>query len=249
MAGHSKFKNIMHRKGAQDAKRAKMFTKAQREITVAAKLGGADVNSNPRLRSALAAARAVNMPNDRIKRAIESATGAGKDADYESIRYEGYGAGGVAIIVETLTDNRTRTVADVRASFTKYGGSLGETNSVGFMFDHVGEIIYPVKIASAESVFEAALNAGADNVESDDESHVITCSITDLAPVRDALVKILGEPEKSGFVWNANVKTPVDEDTARSVLKLIDVLEDNDDVQNVYTNFEVSDDILQRLAG
>jgi len=249
MAGHSKFKNIMHRKGAQDAKRAKVFTKIQREITVAVKASGPDPNANPRLRTALIAARGSNMPNDLIKRAIDKATGAGNADTFDNIRYEGYGPGGVAIIVEALTDNRTRTVGEVRSYFTKHGGALGETNSVGFMFDHVGEIVYPAKVASAEKMFEAALEAGADNVESDEDGHWISCAIEDFAQVREALIKTFGEPEKAGFVWNANVKTSVDEETARSVLKLIDVLEDNDDVQHVYTNFEVSEDILQRLAG
>ncbi len=249
MAGHSKFKNILHRNGAQDAKRAKVFTKIQREITVAVKASGPDANANPRLRTALIAARGANMPNDLIKRAVDKASGANNADNYDTIRYEGYGPGGVAVIIEALTDNRTRTVAEVRTAFSKQGGALGETNSVAFMFDHVGEIIYPAKVANAEAMFEAALNAGADNVESDDEGHWITCAIDGFAQVRDVLVKTFGEPEKAGFVWNANVKTPVDEDTARSMLKLIDVLEDNDDIQNVYTNFEISDDILARLAG
>ena len=247
MAGHSKFKNIQHRKGAQDAKRAKIFTKIGREIIVATKLGGPDPSSNPRLRAAITSGRAVDMPNDRIKRAIDSATGATSADNYENIRYEGYGPNGVAVIVETLTDNRTRTVADVRSYFTKVGGVLGETNSVGFMFDRVGEIIYPADKASPDAIFESAVEAGADNAESDDESHTITCSIDDYAAVRDALVTKYGEPEKSGMVFKPNVMANVDEDTAKSMLKLIDLLEDNDDVQNVYTNFEVTDEIMERL--
>lgn len=247
MAGHSKFKNIQHRKGAQDAKRAKIFTKIGREIIVAARLGGPDPSSNPRLRAAITAGRAVDMPNDRIKRAIDSAMGAGSTENYDNIRYEGYGPGGVAIIVETLTDNRTRTVGEVRSYFTKLGGSLGETNSVSFMFDHIGEITYPAAKASADQMFESAVEAGADNVESDDETHMITCALEDLAQVRDALEAKYGEATKSGFVWKSNVAASVDEETAKSVLKLIDMLEDYDDVQTVYTNIEVDDEVMERL--
>jgi YebC/PmpR family DNA-binding regulatory protein len=248
MAGHSKFKNIQHRKGAQDAKRAKIFTKIGREIIVAAKLSGPDPATNPRLRAAIMAGRAVNMPNDRIKRAIESAIGSGNVDNYENIRYEGYAPGGVAIIVEALTDNRTRTVAEVRSYFSKLGGALGETNSVSFMFDHVGEIVYPAAKASPDQMFESAVEAGADNVESGAELHEITCATGDFAAVRDKLIAKYGEPEKSGFVWKPNVMASVDEETAQSILKLIDLLEDNDDVQAVFTNFEVSDEILERLT-
>jgi YebC/PmpR family DNA-binding regulatory protein len=247
MAGHSKFKNIQHRKGAQDAKRAKIFTKIGREIIVAAKLGGPDPSANPRLRAAITAGRAVDMPNDRIKRAIDTATGANTSDNYENVRYEGYGPGGVAFIVETLTDNRTRTVGEVRSYFTKLGGALGETNSVSFMFDHVGEIIYPASKATPDQMFEAAVEAGADNVESTEDTHEITCAINDLAAVRDALIAKYGEPQKSGFVWRPNVNASVDEETAKTNLKLIDMLEDYDDVQYVYTNFEVADDVMERL--
>lgn len=247
MAGHSKFKNIQHRKGAQDAKRAKIFTKIGREIIVATKQSGPDPSTNPRLRAAIMAGRAENMPNDRIKRAIDSALGAGNTDSYKNIRYEGYGPGGVAFIVEALTDNGTRTVAEVRSYFSKLGGSLGETNSVSFMFDHVGEIIYPANKASADQMFEAGVEAGADNVESSTETHEITCKLEDLAQVRDALIEKYGEPSKSGFVWRPNVNASVDEETAKTILKLIDMLEDYDDVQTVYTNFEVSDDIMERL--
>jgi YebC/PmpR family DNA-binding regulatory protein len=247
MAGHSKFKNIQHRKGAQDAKKAKIFTKIGREIIVAVKLSGPDPAINPRLRAAIIAARAENMPNERIKRAIDSASGANASDNYESIRYEGYGPGGVAIIVEALTDNRNRTVGEVRSYFTKLGGVLGETNSVGFMFDHVGEIIYPASKASADEMFESAVEAGADNVESGDEIHEITCATNNLAGVRDVLIAKYGEPQKSGFVWRPNVTASVDEETAKTILKLIDMLEDYDDVQNVYTNFEVADDVMERL--
>ncbi len=247
MAGHSKFKNIQHRKGAQDAKRGKIFTKIGREIIVAAKLSGPDPSTNPRLRAAIMAGRAVNMPNDRIKRAIDTAIGAGNTDNYKNIRYEGYAPGGVAVIVEALTDNVTRTVGDVRSYFSKLGGSLGETNSVSFMFNHVGEIIYPASKATADQMLEAAIEAGADNAESGDEVHEITCVVNDFAAVRDALIAKFGEPEKSGFVWKPNVHASVDEETAKTVLKLIDMLEDNDDVQTVFTNFEVSDDIMERL--
>jgi len=248
MAGHSQFKNIMHRKGAQDAKRAKIFTKVGREIVVASKLGGPDPDSNARLRSAIIAARAVDMPNDRIKRAIEQGQGAGDTSTWENVRYEGYGPGGVAMIIETLTDNRTRTVADVRSYFTKLGGALGETNSVSFMFDHVGEIVYPKEKASADDMFEAGVDAGADNVESDEDGHFITCAVNALGTVTGALEKKFGEAQKSGFTWKAKVQTPVaDEDTARSMMKLIDMLEENDDVQEVFTNMDVSEDVLAKL--
>ena len=247
MAGHSKFKNIQHRKGAQDAKRGKIFTKIGREIIVAVKASGPDPDSNPRLRAAIMAGRAVNMPNTRIKSAIDSAVGAGNAENYKNIRYEGYAPGGVAVIVEALTDNGTRTVAEVRSYFSKHGGNLGETNSVSFMFDHVGEIVYPASKGTADEMLEAAIDAGADNVESGDELHEITCAVDDFAAVRDALIAKFGEPEKSGFVWKPNVPASVDEETAKSILKLIEVLEDNDDVQAVFTNFEVSDEIMERL--
>lgn len=247
MAGHSKFKNIQHRKGAQDAKRGKIFTKIGREIIVATKLGGPDPSSNPRLRAAISAGRAVDMPNSRIKSAIDSAMGAGNTDNYKNIRYEGYAPGGVAIIVEALTDNVTRTVAEVRSYFSKCGGAMGETNSVSFMFDHVGEIIYPADKASADAMLEAAIDAGADNVESDDETHQVTCAVDDFAAVRDAMIAKFGEPQKAGFSWHPNVMTGADEETARTIMKLVDMLEDNDDVQEVFTNFEASDEIMEKL--
>lgn len=247
MAGHSKFKNIMHRKGAQDAKRAKMFTKVGREIIVAAKLGGGDPMANPRLRTAIAAAREVNMPNDRIKRAIESATGAGNSEDYVEMRYEGYGPGGVAVIVEALTDNKNRTASELRTAFGKQGGNLGETNSVSFMFERVGRIIYPASKAGAEDMFEASVEAGANDCASDEEAHEIVCAVEDFSAVRDALEEKFGAAEKAGLVWKPNIMAEVDEEQAASVLKLIDALEDNDDVQSVYTNFEVSDEVMERL--
>ncbi len=249
MAGHSKWANIQHRKGKQDAKRAKVFTKVGREIIVAAKLGGGDPDMNPRLRLAIQKAKGVNMPNERIKKAIQSGAGGTDSADYEEIRYEGYGPGGVAFIVEALTDNRNRTVGEVRAAFTKAGGALGETGAVTFMFDQVGEIIYPADKAGADEMFEAAVEAGAENCESGEDIHEITCATDDLAAVRDALEEKFGEAEKAAFVWRANTGTDCDEGTAESTMKLIDALEDNDDVQAVYTNFEASDEILEKLAG
>lgn len=247
MAGHSKFKNIMHRKGAQDKKRGKVFSKLGKEITVAAKLGGGDPDMNPRLRLAIQAAKAQNMPNDNIDRAIKSGTGEGDDANYEDIRYEGYGPGGVAVIVEALTDNRNRTASEVRSTFTKYGGNLGETNSVGFMFDHIGQIMYPAGVADADSMFEAAAEAGAANVESSNDGHEVITETDDFASVKDALEAKFGEPEGAALVWKPNTMAEIDEDQASSVLKLIDALDDLDDVQTVHTNFNVSDEIMERL--
>ncbi|MCR6632599.1 MAG: YebC/PmpR family DNA-binding transcriptional regulator [Magnetospirillum sp.] len=249
MAGHSQFKNIMHRKGAQDAKRAKVFTKLIRELTVSAKTGQPDPVANPRLRAAIQAARAANMPKDTMERAIKRGAGGEDGANYEEVRYEGYGPGSVAIIVEALTDNRNRTASEVRSAFSKNGGALGETNSVSFMFDRVGAIRYPVSAASAEAMFEAALEAGADNVESDDEGHEVTCAPDDLAAVRDALEAAFGTPEHARLDWRPQTTVPVaDEDTAKTLLKLLDILEDNDDVQRVQANFEIPDDIMERLG-
>ncbi len=248
MAGHSQFKNIMHRKGAQDAKRSKIFNKLAREITVAAKSGMPDPAANPRLRSAIAAARVQNMPRDRIERAIKSGSPGGDDANYEEVRYEGYGPGGVALIVEALTDNRNRTASEVRTAFSKNGGTLGETNSVSFMFNRVGALYYPAAAADAEAMFEAALEAGADNVESDGNGHEVTCSVDDFATVRDALEERFGPAESARLAWKPlNTVAPA-EDAAASLLKLIDVLEDNDDVQTVEGNFEIPDDMMERLT-
>jgi YebC/PmpR family DNA-binding regulatory protein len=246
MAGHSKFKNIMHRKGRQDAKRAKVFAKLGREVTVAAR-NGPDPNFNAALRLAVANAKALNMPNDVINRAIQKAQG--NDAEnYEEIRYEGYGPGGVAVIVEALSDNRNRTASEVRTAFSKNGGNLGETNSVAFMFDRVGQITYPAAVAGAEAMFEGALEAGAEDVESDEESHTITCQPDDFAAVRDALEERFGEPEEARLAWKPQNSVAVDEDTAQTLMKLIDTLEDNDDVQRVAANFEVDDEIMERLS-
>jgi len=247
MAGHSKWANIKHRKGAQDAKRAKIFSKLGREITVAAKLGGEDPDMNPRLRLALATARGQSMTKDAIERAVKKGVGGGEGENYEEMRYEGYGPGGVAIIIEVLTDNRNRSATDLRTIFSKNGGNLGETGSVGFMFDRVGEIVYPSDKASPDDMFETAAEAGAENVDSEDEVHIITCADTDLATVRDALEAKYGEAQKTGLIWKPNVAAEVNEEQAPSVLKLIDLLEDNDDVQNVYTNFECSDEVMEKL--
>ncbi len=248
MAGHSQFKNIMHRKGAQDAKRAKAFTKLIREITVAAKSGMPDPDMNPRLRAAIAAAKAANMPKDNIDRAVKKAVGGDDDTDYSEIRYEGYGPAGVAVIVEALTDNRNRTAAEVRATFGKFGGSLGETNSVSFMFNRVAEVTFPADAAGADDMFEAALEAGAENVESDSEVHVVTAAVDDFSAVRDALEERFGPPATAGLVWRPVSTVAVDEDAASTLLKLLDALEDNDDVQGVSANFDIPEEVMARLT-
>jgi YebC/PmpR family DNA-binding regulatory protein len=248
MAGHSQFKNIMYRKGAQDAKRAKVFTKIIRELTVAAKTGQADPNANPRLRAAITAARQANMPRDTMERAIKRGAGGEDNNNYDEVRYEGYGPGGIAVIIEALTDNRNRTASEVRALFSKSGGNLGETNSVSFMFERKGVIVYAAKAASADAMFEAGLEAGADNVESDAASHEVTCAVDDFSTVRDALEAKFGEAQEAKLQWRPLNTTMVDGDTADSLMKLIDALEDNDDVQNVYANYEVSEETLQRLS-
>lgn len=249
MAGHSQFKNIMHRKGAQDAKRAKIFTKLIRELTTAARSGQPDPAANPRLRAAIQAARVANMSKDTLERAIKR--GAGNDAadNYEEVRYEGYGPGGVAVIVEALTDNRNRTAGEVRAAFSKNGGALGETNSVAFMFDRVGEIVFPASAATAEALFEGALDAGAEDVQSDEEGHSVTCAQDDFAAVREALEKKFGEPKSAKLVWKPKTTTPVEGEKAETLFKMIEVLEDSDDVQTVYANFDISEDELSKLAG
>jgi YebC/PmpR family DNA-binding regulatory protein len=250
MAGHSQFKNIMHRKGAQDKKRAKVFTKLIRELTTAARSGLPDPAANPRLRAAVTAARQSNMPRDTIDRAIKRGAG-GEDGDnYEEIRYEGYGPGGVAVIVEALTDNRNRTASEVRTAFTKCGGTLGETNSVSFQFSRVGQVTYPVETGSADAMLEAAIEAGADDVESDDEEHRIICAIDDLATVRDALEAKFGPATAAKLVWRPQVLVPVgEEEVAQSLFKLVEALEDSDDVQTVYANFDIPEDLMARLEG
>ena len=247
MAGHSKFKNIQHRKGAQDKKRAKIFTRLIKELAVAAR-GGTDPASNPRLRTALAGCRAANMPKDNIERVLKRAEG-GEGEQYEEIRYEGYGAGGTAFIVEALTDNRNRTASEVRAAFSKFGGSLGETGSVSFMFDKVGQIIYPAEDTTAEAMFEAALEAGAQDVETDDDTHLVTTAPEDFNAAREKLEEMFGAPEEAQLTWVAQNTLDVNEDQARTLLKFIDTLEDNDDVQSLSFNFEISDEILTKLDG
>ncbi len=247
MAGHSQFKNIMHRKGRQDAARSKMFSKLAREITVAAKMGTPDPDMNPRLRLAIQNAKAQSMPKDNIQRAITKASG-GDSENYEEVRYEGYGPGGVAVIVEALTDNRNRTASSVRTAFTKSGGSLGETGSVSFMFDRVGEVLYPAAAGDEDKVMEAAIEAGAEDVQSSDDGHAIVCGFEDIGDVSSALEAVLGEAESVKAIWRPQTGAPVDEDKAQSVLRLIDVLEDDDDVQNVYANFEVDDEVLAKLS-
>lgn len=248
MAGHSKWANIKHKKGKADAQRAKLFSKLGREIYVAAKLGGGDPDMNPRLRLAIATARGQSMPKDGIEKNIQKGVGGGEGENYEEMRYEGFGVGGVAVIVETLTDNKNRTAAEMRAAFTKHGGNLGTTGSVNFMFDQIAEIVFPIDKATADEMFEAAFEAGASDVESNDEYHEIHCTTEDFAEVRDALEVKYGEPERQGLIWMPNVTAEVDEGQAESVMKLIEALEDNDDVQNVTVNFEISDEILEKLA-
>jgi YebC/PmpR family DNA-binding regulatory protein len=248
MAGHSQFKNIMHRKGAQDAKRARIFAKIIREITVSAREGLPDVASNPRLRAAVAAGLKQNMTRDTIDRAIKKAAGAGQGDNYESVRYEGHGPAGVAIIVEALTDNRNRTASVIRAAFNKHGGALGESNSVSFLFNRLGVVRYPLSVADADTMLEAAIEAGADDATSDAEFHEVTVAMDGFFAVRDALEQKFGQPAEARIEWRPNMTTALDEQKAASVLKLLDVLEDDDDVQNVYANFEISEEIMQKLS-
>ena len=247
MTGHSKFKNIMYRKGAQDAKRSKLFSKLSKEITVAAKMGDPDPAGNPRLRLAVQNAKSQSVPKDVIERAIKKAEG-GDAENYDEVRYEGYGPGGVALIVEALTDNRNRSAGNVRACFSKNGGTLGETGSVGFMFDRVGEIYYPASAGDAEAVLEAAIEAGADDVVTDDEGHTIYCAFEDLNDVSSALQEALGEPESVSPIWKPQNTIAVDAEKAATLMKLIGALEDDDDVQNVYGNYEIDDAIMEELS-
>ena len=247
MAGHSQFKNIMHRKGRQDAARSKLFSKLSKEITVAAKMGAPDPDMNPRLRLAVQNAKSQSMPKDNIERAINKAS-AGDEANFEEVRYEGYGPGGVAVLVEALTDNRNRTGSAVRAAFTKHGGNLGSTGSVSHMFDHVGEIVYPVDAGSADAVLEAAIEAGADDVQSDENGHTITTTFDTLGTVAGELEKALGEAESVKAVWTPTVTSQLDVDGATSIMKLVATLEDDDDVQYVFTNFEVDDETMEKLT-
>jgi YebC/PmpR family DNA-binding regulatory protein len=247
MAGHSQFKNIMHRKGRQDKARSKLFGKLAREITVSAKLGLSDPAFNPRLRAAMLAARAENMPKDNIERAIKKSQGAESET-YDEIRYEGYGPGGVAIIVEALTDNRNRTAGEVRAVFAKNGGNLAETGAVSFMFSHVGVVEYDAKAASADAMLEAAIEAGAEDVTSNADGHQVITTPDSLNDVAKALEAKFGEPRKSSMLWKAQNTVMLDDEAGEKVLKLIESLDDSDDVQSVYANFEVSDALLQKLS-
>lgn len=249
MAGHSQFKNIMRRKGAQDAKKAKVLSKVTREIIAACKTGMPDPAANPRLRAAIQWAREENMPRDKIDAAIKRGAGNTDTDNYDPIRYEGYGPGGTAIIVQALTNNRNRTASEVRSLFTKYGGNLGETGSVSFMFDYVGVIVLPARVATEDSIMEAALEAGADNVESDSAHHIITCSLEQFISARDYLEKRYGAPESAKMMWKPKNTVPVNsEEHAKNLLKLIDALEDDDDVQEVFSNFEIAETMITALA-
>ena len=247
MAGHSKWANIQHRKGRQDKLRSKMFSKFSKEITVAAKMGDPDVDKNPRLRLAVKEAKQASMPKDNIDRAIKKAIG-GDGEDYEEIRYEGYGTNGVAVIVETMTDNRNRTASTVRSTFTKYGGNLGETGSVGFMFDRKGEVMYPATVGDADTVMMAAIEAGAEDVDSSEDGHVIYCADTDLNDVSTALEAELGESDSTKLIWRPTTTTELDLEGMEKLMRLIDALEDDDDVQRVTANFEASDEVMEALG-
>ncbi len=249
MAGHSKFANIKHRKGAQDKKRASAFTKVTREIMTAAKLGGGDPNFNPRLRNAIIAAKAVNLPKDKVENAIKKGTDPGSAEAYDEMRYEGYGPGGVAFIVEVLTDNRNRSASDIRSILSKAGGSLGESGSVTFMFEQVGLVQYPAAAAEADAVFEAALEAGASNCESDEDLHEVTCEPDAFSEVAAALEQKFGDPETAKLSWKAREPVVIDdEEKARKILALIDTLEEHDDVQQVCSNGDVADALVEKLA-
>ncbi len=248
MAGHSQFKNIMHRKGRQDAIKSRLFSKLSREITVAAKLGLPDPSMNARLRMAIIAARAENMPRDVIDRAIKKASGADAES-YDEIRYEGYGPGGTAIIIEAMTDNRNRTASDIRSYFTKAGGNLAETGAVSFMFDKVGQVEFDAGVASEDAMLEAAIEAGADDVVSDESGHVVTCAQTALNEVSSALEAKFGSPRKSGFIWKPQNTVGVDDEAGEKIIKLMNMLDEHDDVQNVFSNFEISDALMKRMTG
>ena len=248
MAGHSQFKNIMHRKGKQDAVRSKIFSKLAREITVAAKAGLPDPDANARLRLAIQNARAENMPKDNVERAIKKAIG-GDAENYDQVRYEGYGPGGVAVIVEALTDNRNRTASEVRSYFTKSGGNLGETGSVSFMFVRSGEIIYPAAKATADAMLEAAIDAGADDVSSDEANHTVICAFESIGEVSSALATRFGEATSVKVVWKPQTTTPVDQEKAETLMKLVDALDEDDDVQVVFSNADIPDEVMAKLNG
>ncbi len=247
MAGHSKWANIQHRKGRQDKIRGKLFSKLSKEITIAAKMGDPDVDNNPRLRMAVKEAKGLSMPKDNIDRAIKKAIG-GDAENYDEIRYEGYGPGGVAVIVEAMTDNKNRTASTVRSTFSKAGGNLGETGSVGFMFDRRGEVVYPASVGDADTVMMAAIEAGAEDVQSDDESHVIICADTDLNDVSNALEAALGESESTKLIWQPNITSELDLEGVEKLMRLVDALEDDDDIQKVTTNMDASDEVMQAYA-
>ena len=249
MAGHSAFKNIMHKKGRADAARSKLFSRLSKEITVAVKMGGGttDPDMNPRLRLAIQNAKGQSMPKDNIQRAINKGSG-GDGEDYKEMRYEGYGPGGVAIIVEALTDNLNRSASNIRAAFSKNGGSLGETGSVSFMFDRVGEVVFKPEAGSADDVMEAAIEAGAEDVTSDEDGHTIICAFEDLGEVSGALEAALGEPESVNLIWRPQNQTPIPEDKAVTLYKLLDALDEDDDVQNVYSNEDVDEAVMEKLS-
>ncbi len=246
MAGHSKWANIQHRKGRQDAARSKLFSKLSKEITVAAKMGDPDPEKNPRLRLAVKEAKSQSVPKDVIDRAIKKSQ-VGDGADFEEIRYEGYGPGGVAVIVEAMTDNRNRTASSVRSIFARSGGNLGETGSVGFMFERKGEVVYPATVGDGDTVMMAAIEAGAEDVESTEDGHVIWCADSDLNEVASALEADLGESEATRLVWRPTTATELDLDGMQKLMRLIDALEDDDDVQRVTSNFDASDEVMAQL--
>ena len=248
MAGHSKFKNIMYRKGAQDTKRAKLFSKMAREITVAAKTGIPEAEKNPRLRNAIISARTENMPKDRIERAIQKAIGGNDDANYEEIRYEGYGPASVAIIIDVLTDNRNRTASEIRSTFSKNGGTLGETGSLSYIFSRKGVIKFNTDLCGENKFFDIAADAGAEDINSDTNEHIAICQSEDFGTVRDQLTSNIGDPISSKLEWVPQSYQKITEEYAEKIIKLIDLLEDNDDVQNVYTNCDISDEIMENIT-
>jgi YebC/PmpR family DNA-binding regulatory protein len=248
MAGHSKFKNIMYRKGAQDKKRSKIFSKLSREITAAAKMGLPDPEMNARLRTAILAARAQNMPKDNIDRAVKKSQEAG-GANYDEVRYEGFGAGGVGVIVEALTDNRNRTASEVRSTFTKFGGNLGETGSVSFMFDRLGAIEFDAKVAGPDAMFEAAGDAGAEDCESSEDGHTVYCDPLAMHEVSSALEKKFGPANSAKIIWRPKNSIDVDEERGEKLLRMLDTLDDSDDVQNVYANFDLPESLMEKMGG
>ncbi len=248
MAGHSQFKNIMYRKGAQDAKRAKLFAKLAREITVAAKNGMPEIDKNPRLRGAVINARSENMPKDKIEKAIHKAISGENIGDFEEVRYEGYGPGGVAVIIEALTDNRNRTASEVRAAFSKHGGNLGETGSVSYSFIHSGVIRYDNTLVGEEDILEHAIDSGANDVLFNDDQHEVHCNPSKLTEVRDSLIEKLGDPVSANLEWTAKSFIDISKDQIKTLIKMVEILEDNDDIQSVSTNFEISNEIIKNLS-